>query len=734
MSVVCRDVPGARAELARRARELTEGHRSPRDARGGDVVFLFSGQGSQHPGMGRALYSSQPVFRAEVDRCAEQLRPHLGLDVREFMLMDEEEPAGARIHQTALAQPCLFVLEYALARLWMSLGVRPRAMIGHSLGEYVAACLAGVFSLEDALGLVCARGRLMQEAPAGAMLAVGLAREALEPLLDERLCIAAFNAPALNVVAGPEEAIAALERRLGERGTGYRRLRTSHAYHSPLMEPVLAPFAERMRGVRLSAPTLPLLSNVTGTWMTAEQAMDPDAWVRHLREPVRFADGVERLWEGGERWLLVEVGPGQTLGGLVRQSPGFSEAHAVLSSLPRPGTRADDAEFFLSRVGEAWSLGAEIDWRGLTPDGQGRRVSLPTYPFERRRHWLEVQAPEPTSRPPPVPAATPGPVQEALTGLWRELLGIPEAGPHEDFFALGGDSLLAVRLGARVRETLHVELPPQRLLEHRTIAQLTSFLQEAARAVAPDAASPLLVELNRGDPARRPLFLMHPVGGTVFTYQALARRVDPGLPIYGVRARGLEPGELSVGSIEAMATLYLEAVRARQPSGPYRLAGHSFGGLVAYEMAQQLLARREQVETLVLMDSPGPGQMPVGLRSAEEIQDYFQRMAPELFRDLFLRRAGTEEALLPRGEVFLRMFQENATAMFAYAPQPYAQRLVFFLARERDAINPTHPELAWIPLGTEGVEVHVVSGNHVTMLMEPHVNALAQRLRGVLEA
>jgi amino acid adenylation domain-containing protein len=735
VTLVCRDVPGAVRDLERLAGELARGERSPSEARGREVAFLFPGQGAQYPGMGRALSSAHAVFRAEVDRCAGLLQPHLGLDVRELLLQGDS--SDERIHQTALAQPCLFVLEYALARLWMSLGLKPTAMLGHSLGEYVAACLAGVFSLEDALGLICARGRLMQAAPVGGMLAVGLGAEALRPLLDEPLGIAAYNAPALSVVAGPVEALSRLERRLEASGTVCKRLRTSHAYHSALMEPVLAPFAEQVRRVRLSAPTIPFVSNVTGTWISDAQAMEPDYWVRHLREPVRFADGVACLLEGAER-LVVEVGPGQGLGGLVRQSPEFGESHAVLASLPRQGPPVEDEAFFLSQVGEAWSGGAAIDWSGLTPGERGRRVPLPTYPFERQRYWTDQAAPglSRTPEPPRATAEEGDPIQAVLVELWSELLGVSAVGPHEDFFDLGGHSLLAVQLGARIREAFRIDFPQQRLLEHRTIARLTSFIQETTRGVTPVAGSPLLIELNRGDPRRRPLFLLHPVGGTVFTYQALARRLDPHLPIYGVRARGLEPGEQPAGNLEAMATLYLEAVRTRQPVGPYRLAGHSFGGVVAYEMARQLVERREQVEALVLLDSPGPGQMPVSLGTQEEIQEYFQRMAPELFRELFLRSAGQEEALealLPRSEVFLRVFQENAAAMFAYAPRPYPGRLVFFHARERDAINPKHPELAWIPLAQEGVEVHVVPGNHVTMLAEPHVEGLARKVRGVLE-
>ncbi|WP_164001905.1 non-ribosomal peptide synthetase/type I polyketide synthase [Pyxidicoccus caerfyrddinensis] len=748
-ALVCRDMPGAVRGLERLTRELAEGERSSSMARDREVVFMFPGQGAQYSGMARGLYAAHTVFRSEVDRCAELLLPHLGQDVRELLLL--EDASDERIHQTALAQPCLFVIEYALARLWMSLGVIPKAMVGHSLGEYVAACLAGVFSLEDALGLVCARGRLMQAAPVGAMLAVGLDADALRPLLDEHLSVAVYNAPAQTVVAGSVEAISGLQQRLEARGTVCRRLRTSHAYHSPMMESALEPFDEQVRRIPLAAPSIPIVSNVTGTWMTAARAMDPDSWVQHLRQPVRFTQGLTCLLEGAER-LPVEVGPGQSLGGLVRQCPGFGAAHAVLSSLPRPSTGADDAEFFLSQVGEAWSRGATVDWRELTPGERGRRVSLPTYPFERRRYWAEqvgthavpsrvptrqqVEEPEPVL---PATASAPlteaDPTHEALTRIWRELLGISEPGRHDDFFDLGGHSLLAVQLGTRIRETFQIDFPQQRVLEHRTIARLGSFIQEATRG-APARDSSLLVELNRGDPRRRPLFLLHPVGGTVFTYQALARMLDPGLPVYGVRARGLEPGEAHAGTIESMAALYLDAVRARQPSGPYLLAGHSFGGVVAYEMAQQLLARHEQVEQLVLMDTPGPGQMPVSLGSPDEIQEYFRRMAPELFRELFLRPTGHEgslETLLPRSDVFLRVFQENAAAMFAYAPRPYPGRLVFFHARERDATNPPHPELAWIPLATEGVEVHVVPGNHVTMLAEPHVRSLAKKLRGALD-
>jgi amino acid adenylation domain-containing protein len=353
------------------------------------VFFLFSGQGAQYPGMGAELYRNEPVFRAEVDRSAEILYPRLGLDLRQVLYPEGGDPAeaAARLEQTALAQPALFVVEYALARLWMAWGVRPEAMLGHSLGEYVAACLAGVFSLADALALVAERGRLMQEMPGGAMLAVQLPEAEVRPLLGG-LSLAAVNGPAMCVVAGEPGEIAALAERLVGRGLEGRRLHTSHAFHSASMEPVLAPFAAAFDGLRLHAPAIPFVSNLTGTWIRPEEATSPAYWVRHLRETVRFSDGLAVLF-GRPGAVFLEVGPGRALTSLVRQHPSRPGAPSVLASLPTAGDgrRADAA--VLRTLGELWLAGVEIDWRGFHAGERRLRVPLPTYPFERQRYWVE---------------------------------------------------------------------------------------------------------------------------------------------------------------------------------------------------------------------------------------------------------------------------------------------------------------------------------------------------------
>jgi acyl transferase domain-containing protein len=388
-AIVCRsieDAVGAFEETDRK-RVLT----SEKTVAGRPVVFMFPGQGAQHTRMARETYRAETVFREQVDRCSELLRPHLGLDLREVIFAEEDADAGLRLQQTSLAQPALFVIEYALAQLWQHWGIRPQAMIGHSLGEYSAASLAGVFSLEDALSLVAARGRLMQEMPAGAMLAVQLPAQALESRLGAELEIAAVNVPSTCVVSGPFEAIALLEAQLSAEGHAAHRLQTSHAFHSQMMDAMLEEFAAEVRRVKLNPPQMRYVSNRTGDWITAAEATNPNYWVEHLRRTVRFGEGVERFFPNQD-WLLLEVGPGQTLSGLARQHKGKPAEQLTLSSLPHRNDEQPDYRYLLTQLGRLWLAGVQVNWRGLHVDKERRRVSLPTYPFERQRFWVEYQA------------------------------------------------------------------------------------------------------------------------------------------------------------------------------------------------------------------------------------------------------------------------------------------------------------------------------------------------------
>jgi acyl transferase domain-containing protein/NAD(P)-dependent dehydrogenase (short-subunit alcohol dehydrogenase family) len=361
------------------------------------VSFLFPGQGSQYPNMAKAVYEAEPFFREIVDSCCERLNPHLGLDLRELLFTDAEkvEDAARLLEQTAYTQPALFVIEYALARLWMRWGVTPEGMIGHSVGEYVAACLAGVFSLEDALTLIAMRGRLMQDMPGGCMVGVLLPHTEVEPMLfgQPGLAVAAINGPGTCVLSGPQVAVAAIEAEFSSRNVPFRRLKTSHAFHSAMMDPICGPFLELVKTVLLQAPTMPYLSNVTGTWIKAEEATNPEYWVKHLRGTVDFFGGTcELLGKGGK--ILLEVGPGATLTGLVAQHPEKTPDFPSVASLPLPNEgNLDSYEFILTALGRLWSEGATIDWGGFHTDGLRQRLALPTYPFDHHEYRLSFSPP-----------------------------------------------------------------------------------------------------------------------------------------------------------------------------------------------------------------------------------------------------------------------------------------------------------------------------------------------------
>ncbi|BAZ50645.1 beta-ketoacyl synthase [Nostoc sp. NIES-4103] len=439
--VVCNDsqeAVTALSQLDKRVLTNTQASQQP------TITFMFSGQGSQYVNMALELYQVEPIFREQIDKCSEFLKLYLGLDLRDVLYPNKEpdfsrdlenpspnlsparrealisppsllgkeagglgfalafphdvksqnkeqiESATQQLKQTAITQPALFVIEYALAQLLMSWGVRPQAAIGHSIGEYVAACIAGVFSLEDALSLVAARGRLMQQMPAGAMLAVSLTETEARSHLNENLSLAVINSPASCVIAGTIAAIDALEQQLLTQGVESRRLHTSHGFHSQMMEPILEPFIQLVRKVRLNSPKIPYISNVTGTWITAQEATDPNYWALHLRQTVRFADGVEKLMQDSHR-ILLEVGPGRTLTTLAKQHP-YKDATLILSSLRHPQEQQSDVAFLLNTLGRLWLTGVEIDWSKFYTGEQHYRVPLPTYPFERQRYWVEPQA------------------------------------------------------------------------------------------------------------------------------------------------------------------------------------------------------------------------------------------------------------------------------------------------------------------------------------------------------
>ncbi len=385
LAVVCED--------AAKAATLIEGGSGVGVARGqspsaaAPIYFLFPGQGAQYVGMMRGLYDTEPCFKTALDHCADLLQPEIGRDLRHVIFADTGDAAAAtELDQTRTTQPALFAVEYALARLWMSWGVEPNGMLGHSIGEYVAACLAGVMELSDALRLVSRRGALMQSLPSGGMASIPLPYDEVEPLLDGSLSLAAILGPRLCVVAGAVPELAALGTRLAAYSVGIKLIRTSHAFHSRDMAPILDRFVEAFAGVTLHPPRIPFVSNVTGTWITPQEAVDPSYWARQLREMVRLHDGLATLGAAAHV-VCVEVGPGRSLSALSQHAIEGRRMEAVPSCCDRDEA-ADDRAAFVGALARLWTLGASIDWHTVSNGDIRRKVPLPTYPFEREDYSL----------------------------------------------------------------------------------------------------------------------------------------------------------------------------------------------------------------------------------------------------------------------------------------------------------------------------------------------------------
>jgi len=743
------------------------------------VVFMFSGQGAQYVNMAYELYQTEPTFREEVDKCSDYLKPHLGLELRQILYPSKEQIAEAtqQIDQTAITQIVLFVIEYALAKLWMSYGIHPEAMIGHSIGEYVAACLADVFSLEDALSLVAARGQMMQSVPKGAMLAVLLPESEVQPLLHEGLSLAAINNPRRCVVSGFSEAVEALQNQLTQQGVECRRLQTSHAFHSEMMSPILAAFTDRIKQVTLNQPQIPYVSNVTGTWITAAEVTNPNYWATHLRQTVRFAEGLQRVLEDSTQ-ILLEVGPGRTLTTLAKQHPDKVAEHSVLSSLRHPQDNRSDVAFLLNTLGQLWLVGVSVDWSGFYANERRHRLPLPTYPFERQRYWIDPpkKTPEvfktsevsqlsikPESKPEwdnskkeeasrhsrpnlqNIYVAPRDQLERTLVAIWQKLLGIDQVGIHDDFFDMGGDSLLAISLFAQITYRSGKNSPATTLLQAPTVEQLSNIIREKSKSASWSSLVPI-----QPSGTKRPFFLVPGGGGgegEIMVYAKLVYLLGQEQPVYGLLARGLDGEQNQHTQVEAMATDYINEIRAFQPDGPYLLGGECIGGMVAFEMAQQLYAQGQQVGLLVLMDTPYTS----GSSYFTYLVYRFFKISQIIYHWKAVSKLEPKERLpylfekvKKKMRTLIARFHLNGVppaaqlqhptnnyqkTLMRYLPKVYPGHLVLMISEGNYKQNSC---LGWETLAAQGSEIYILPGDHISYIRE-HPQTVANQLKACLD-
>lgn len=496
------------------------------------VVFLFPGQGAQHVGMAKGLYDTQAVFAEHFDTCAAGFRDEMGIDLHAEIFSG----TAADLERIDRSQPALFTVEYALAKLVDSYGVRAGAYIGYSTGEYIAATLAGVFDLPAAIKTVSLRARLMNESAPGSMVAVALSPEDVAEYLGNGVELSAVNDPGNCVVAGPTEEIRAFTQRLAERGVPVRRVRATHAFHSSAMDPMLGEFEAFLSRQELRTPQTRMLSNLTGTWMTPEQVADPGSWARQISSPIRFADELDVVLSEPGR-ILVEVGPGGSLTGSAMRHGKWSGGHRAVRLMRHPIQNVDDRDAFLRGLGELWSAGLDIDWAPLQT-ARPRIVSLPGYPFARQRHWID---PKPTVRT-QSPVVTNGaaiaadPATAAVTAngasqteatlqrIWQQSMGVSSIDRHANFFDMGGDSLMAITIAmAAANEGLTIT--PQDLYEHPTLASLTAAVD--ASFAASGLAKPPEPQANPAVPPNIAYFLDRGLRDTGRWRAPLILRLEP---------------------------------------------------------------------------------------------------------------------------------------------------------------------------------------------------------------
>ncbi|MFC9435206.1 amino acid adenylation domain-containing protein [Nocardia sp. NPDC057030] len=690
------------------------------------LVFLFPGGGSQFPGMGRTLYAEEPVYRATFDECRALFRTELGCDIGELLLHAEKgDDTATVLRRPSLNFAAILTTELAVAALLRSYGITPTALIGHSLGEYAAAHVAGVLSMPDVVGLVAARGLLCDKLPPTAVVSVPLAEDEVGPMLDAGLAIAAVNSVRHCAVSGPVDTLEQFLRRLRRDGVQVKPVPIDMGAHSAATDLIADEFARECARRPHGSPTIPLVSGLTGAMQPVGEPFDPRYWVRHLRQTIRFAEGLNTVLADPDA-IAVQIGPGRALLQLTEVHPRCGADRPVLPTLLPDRCETDTVAELLARL---WERGVDLDWGAAGHGERRRRVPLPAYPFP-----VDDEPATPAAHPEPLSATEPGSdrIEQVLRRLWCELIGVAEVGATDDFLHSGGDSQLAVVFRSRIKEALGVQISAHAFLQYRTFGALLDHLRPApAPARTAAAHSPVLITLRSGEPDRVPLYLVQAIGGTVYSYRDLVDHLDARRPVHAFRAYGIEPGEPVPSTIGDAADRNVRALLDTHRGGPIVLGGHSSGGVLAHEMARQLLDAGQPVPVVVLIDTTTFADAHrYNLRTAEDVRaafDSFRDTAPEAWA-AFTTAMDTDPNIRA-------VIVATNSAIREHQPVAIPADLLYLRAAETNRIFDPHPENAWRQLFSGRTTVCTVSGNHFTLIDGPHAagvaEAIEQALRGV---
>jgi polyketide synthase PksJ len=680
------------------------------------IMFMFPGQGSQYQGMGLELYRSELVFAETVDQCIEILKSQSELfsDSSAENLLDNE-----RINDTNIAQIAIFVVEYSLFRLLSSWNIVPTALVGHSLGELTAACVSGMITLSDCLQLLVVRGQQLQTVK-GSMLAVRASYEDLINIVDDNIDVAAINSDCSVVLSGSTESIDLIQSKLQERNIQSKLVNTSGAFHSRFIDQCIDPIERVLASITISPPTIPIISTATGRWFDEEiSCTELSYWINQMRNTVQFSKAIKELANTNcfSNAILLEVGPSRVLSSFVQQHSIHN--WNVVSTMSRE--RSKESYCVLEAIAGLWRLGVSIQWDKFYQNSQNKKVSLPTYSFEKKRYWIDSNTSdlnrEEKKRTVEVILSEECSETEAtIIGIWKKYLGYStDIGIHDNFFELGGDSLVTSSMMYEIRKEFSVPIvfTDQNLTVHELANALDSFDEDSP---VPETSS--LVCMKKHNSTNSPIILMHHIGGDIASYNTLVKELPR--TVYAFRANSIY-GETPETSVYSLAKKYLaELEKMIDIHSNFILVGYSFGGLITLEMAQLLKARNIALPLLVIIDTPISTSLPQIMNENQFIN---------IINKNHLVKSNTiinSESVDPN---IVKTWMAHQQAMHEYVPENYSGKVVFFRATDyydylKDVSYP------WLSLVSD-LHISSIHATHHKIISEP--TTLVENLLRYLE-